>query len=212
MKTFICLFFCLLTLSAQAQIEPANISRWRVNVEMGVQAGRVRPDQPQTYPYYGSIYYPNYYPNSSYSPIRPAGNRIGLTLHAFTGYVLRPQLLTGITFGVDYYNNSAFLPIAAAVQGDLFGRQKRLTPFYNLEGGYAIAGPNPHDNELKGGWLWSPGVGLRINKGNGTGFLISAGYKHQQARQIIPVDGVVVLSQVEYRSYNRLYFRMGFSF
>ncbi len=176
---------------------------------MGIQAGRVRPDQRNSYPYMGYGYLPNYY---NYSPIRAAGNRIGLTIHAFMGYRVQPRLTAGLATGVDYYNNSAFFPVAAAIQGDIFKRVKRVTPFYSLESGYAFAGPNPHDNELKGGWLWSPGVGIRINKGNGTGFLISAGYKHQQAKQVASVDGVQVLSQIEYRSYNRLYFKMGFSF
>jgi len=121
-------------------------------------------------------------------------------------------LVTGLATGVDYYNNSAFFPLAAHVQGDLFGRERRLSPFYTLEGGYAFRGPNPHDNDLHGGLLWSPGLGLRINKGNGTGFLVSAGYRHQQARHDTPVDGVYTLSQTEDRRYNRLYFKMGFSF
>ncbi|WP_460996098.1 hypothetical protein [Spirosoma harenae] len=212
MKIFTCLFLSLLVSAAYAQTEPAHPSHWRTTIEMGVQMGRVRPDQTNAYPYYdyGYISYIPYYP--SYSPNRAAGNRIGLTIHAFAGYIFRPQLVTGLTVGVDYFNNSAFLPIAAAVQGDLFGSKKRVTTFYTLESGYAIAGPNPHDNELKGGWLWSPGVGLRINKGNGTGFLISAGYKHQQAKHIASVDGVQILSQEENRAYNRIYFRMGFSF
>ena len=208
MRTSIWLLFCLLTQYVYAQTELKKSSPWRVTVQMGIQAGRVQPDVPVATPYYGYgyIYSPSYY------PIRSAGNRIGLTINAFTGYSFRPWLTTGLALGVDYYNNSAFLPIAAAIQGDIFGHTKRLTTFYSLESGYAIAGPNPHDNELKGGWLWSPGIGLRINKGNGTGFLISAGYKHQEARQIASVDGVQTLSQIEYRHYNRLYFRMGFSF
>ncbi|GAB2599441.1 hypothetical protein [Spirosoma areae] len=209
MKISLCLLLSLLTQFVHAQTGPAKVSRWKATVEMGVQMGRVRPDPPTVYPYYDYVYSPYYY---NYSPIRGAGNRIGLTIHTFAGYTVQPQLVAGLALGVDYYNNSAFLPIAAAIQGDIFGRTKRLTPFYSLESGYAIAGPNPHESELKGGWLWSPGVGLRINKGNGTGFVISAGYKHQQARHTASVDGVQVLSQIEYRSYNRLYFRMGFSF
>ena len=211
MKPFLCALLCLWVQLTFAQTESPKTSRWRTTVDMGIQAGRVRPDQPQSYPYYdyGYIYYPN---NYTYVPSRTAGNRIGLTIHAFSGYVVHSQLVTGLAVGVDYYNNSVFLPIAAAVQGDLFGRAKRITTFYTLESGYAIAGPNPHDKELKGGFMVSPGVGIRINKGNGTGFLISTGYKHQQAKQVASVDGVQVLSQIEYRYYNRLYFRMGFSF
>lgn len=197
----------LVTLWAHAQTEPAKTSRLLTTVAMGVQFGRVQPDQPNWN--YGYGYYPNYY---NLYPQRPAGNRIGLTIHTFVGYTLQPRLTPGLTLGVDYYNNSAFFPVAAAIQGNIFRRTQRITPFYSLESGYAFRGPNPHGSELKGGWLWSPGVGIRINKGNGTGFLISAGYKHQEARQVASVDGVQTLSQMEYRHYNRLYFRMGFSF
>ncbi|QJW92084.1 hypothetical protein HNV11_23260 [Spirosoma taeanense] len=189
-----------------AQNEPIAAGRWLTTIEMGVQTGRVRPDNlNQNYGYW------SYYPAPYYSQ-RPAGNRVGLTIHAFSGYTFTPSLHVGLSTGVDYYNNSAFFPVAATVQGNIFKRIQRLTPFYCLESGYAFRGPNPHEKELKGGWLWSPGIGLRINKGNGTGFLISAGYKHQQARHIASVDGTQTLSQVEYRRYNRLFFRMGFSF
>lgn len=196
---------CLLTNVTIAQSDSPKSSRWLTTVEMGVLAGRVRPDNPYNNGSYG------YYPTSSL-PLRPAGNRIGLTIHAFTGYLVRNQLAAGLAYGVDYYNNSAFIPVAAAVQGNFLRSQRRISPYYSLESGYAFRGPNPHETELKGGWLWSTGLGIRINKGNGTGFQISAGYRHQRAKQIASVDGVQTLSQVEYRHYNRLYFRMGFSF
>lgn len=193
-----------------ARTGPTKPVRWRTTVQMGVQGGRVRPDAPsQNYGYYGSqIYYPMPY----YQPQRAAGNRIGLTIYATHSYIISPRANVGIASGVDYYNNSAFFPVAATFQGDFFRSERRLSPFYSLESGYAFRGPNPHNKELTGGWLWSPGVGVRINKGNATGFLISAGYKHQEARQTTSVDGVQTLSQIEYRRYNRLFFRMGFSF
>jgi len=207
MKTL--LFFAmglLLTIPSKSQPDPQkNVTHWLTTVQMGVTTGRVRPDQPVYSGGWG--YYPPYYMSQ-----RAAGNRIGLTIHAFSGYKWSRRLVTGLATGIDYYNNSAFFPLAAHVQGDLFGRERRLSPFYTLEGGYAFRGPNPHDNDLHGGLLWSPGLGLRINKGNGTGFLVSAGYRHQQARYDTPVDGIYTLSQTEDRRYNRLYFRMGFSF
>lgn len=199
---------CFLTIGiAHAQPEPPKkVTKWLTTVQMGVLGGRVRPDQP----YYNGGWY-GYY-QTSYTTQRPAGNRIGLTIHVFSGYRISNRLVTGLSSGVDYYNNSAFFPVSAAVQGDLLRRERRISPFCSLESGYAFRGPNPHDKELSGGWLVSPGLGVRINKGNGTGFLISAGYRHQQARQDVPVDGIYTLSQVENRRYNRLYFRMGFSF
>ena len=166
----------LSTIFARAQTSRPTVSHWRTTVEMGVQTGRVRPDNPPI-TYYSSWYYP-----STYYPIRPAGNRIGLTIHATHSYILAPKLSAGLAAGVDYYNNSAFFPIAAVFQGDLTRQERRLTLFYSLEGGYALRGPNPHNKELKGGLLWSPGLGVRINKGNETAFLVSAGYKHQEAR------------------------------
>lgn len=191
--------------NALSQNEPASAPKWRTTVQMGIQAGRVRPDP--GYPNYGYYYY------TVYSPVqRPTGNRIGLTIHATHSYIINTRAAVGVSTGVDYYNNSAFFPVAGIIQGDLLGSPHRISPFYSLESGYAFRGPNPHDKELTGGWLWSPGLGVRISRDNRTGFLISAGYKHQQARQTASVDGVQTLSQIEYRRYNRLYFRMGFSF
>lgn len=203
---FLLLLIYALMQTASAQNPAAKPSRWRTTVQMGVQAGRVRPDAPS------SGYGWDYYSPTYYQPQRAAGNRIGLTIHATHSYIIKSTASVGLTSGVDYYNNSAFFPVAATFQGDFFRSERRLTPFYSLESGYAFRGPNPHDKELTGGWLWSPGLGVRINKGNGTGFLISAGYKHQAARHTASVDGVQTLSQVEYRRYNRLFFRMGFSF
>lgn len=200
----------LLTVASKAQPVPQKkVTRWLTTVQMGVTTGRVRPDAPTYNGYNG--YYGGYY-QSSYSSQRAAGNRIGLTIHVFSGYRWSNRLVTGLATGVDYYNNSAFFPLTGHVQGDVFNRPRRLSPFYTLEGGYAFRGPNPHNNNLHGGMVWSPGLGVRINKGNGTGFLISAGYRHQQARYDTPVDGIYTISQTEDRRYNRLYFRMGFSF
>ncbi|MBC7568477.1 MAG: hypothetical protein H7319_01925 [Spirosoma sp.] len=209
MKTL--LFFViglLLTIPSKSQPDPQkNVTHWLTTVQMGVATGRVRPDQPV----YSGGWYRGYYP-PYYTSQREAGNRIGLTIHLFSGYRWSNRLVTGLATGVDYYNNSAFFPLAGHVQGDLFNRERRLSPFYTLEGGYAFRGPNPHGNDLHGGFLWNPGLGVRINKGNGTGFIVSAGYRQQQARYDTPVDGVYTLSQTEDRRYNRLYFRMGFSF
>ena len=212
MKTrFTLLFLNLLAQAGYAQLQSEASTRWRTTIEMGVQMGRVRPDAGNKGYWYGynSIYYPLY--PTTYAP-RPAGNRIGLTIRATQSYILSQRLGVGLATGVNYYNNSAFFPVAALAQGNLMKHERRISPFYSLENGYAFRGPNPHDKELKGGWLWSPGLGVRIHKGNGTAFLISAGYTHQEARQVASVDGVQILSQVEYRRYNRLFFRMGFSF
>ena len=203
------LLICALARVVCAQPGSPKPRYWCTTVEMGVQTGRVRPDALSQN--YGYGYYPGYYP-VSYQLQRPTGNRIGLTIHATHSYVFSPRASVGVTSGIDYYNNSAFFPVAATFQGDFFSSKRRLAPFYSLESGYAFRGPNPHEKELSGGWLWSPGVGVRINKGNGTAFLISAGYKHQEARQTASVDGVQTLSQIEYLRYNRLFFRMGFSF
>lgn len=205
-------FSCLLTLAGvtgfgQSIPDPTTWAkweapRWRTNIEVGVQVGQVRPD--------ATNYYGGYYP---YYPTRPSGNRYSLSIHGFTGYRIKPTIVAGATAGVDWYSQSQFFPVGAAVQGDVLkGRNRRVTPFYNVESGYAFRGINPHGNDLKGGWFWAPGVGIRINTGNHTGFIISTGYKQQRARQESPVDGVYTISQVEYRRYNRVYFRMGFSF
>lgn len=202
------LFLCYaLLVEASGQTVPSKSSQWQTTVDMGVQAGRVRPEGPVQNYGYGW-----YYPTPSYPARRPAGNRIGLTIHATHSYILTNWIMLGMATGVDYYNNSAFFPLAASVRGNLFRQDRRIIPFYSLESGYAFRGPNPHDNELRGGWLWSPGMGVSINKGNGAGFLISAGYKHQEARHVASVDGVQTLAQTEYRRYNRLYFRLGFNF
>lgn len=202
MRRLICLSIALLASGSLAVAQTTDAPRWQTTIQVGVQAGQVRPDVNTNN---GGWYYPYY-------PVRPAGNRYSLSIYGTTNYAVRSWLRTGLSAGIDWYSQTQLFPVAASLEGRLPKKNQRVSPFVNLESGYAFRGINPHGRDLSGGWLVSPGAGLRINTGNNTGFVISAGYKHQRASQRTPVDGTYTLSQVEYRHYNRIYFRMGFSF
>ncbi len=202
----------LLSLSGRAQPE---LSHWQTDITFGVQAGKVNTESsPNSYwagggDFIAPVYQPAYY---YYYPVDATRNRYGLSIQVFEGYRLNHWLIPGITAGVDWYDNTQLFPVAIGVRGDLLKNERRIMPFYSLESGYGFRGFSYHGNQLHGGWSWSPGVGIRIKTGNKTAYIVSVGYKHQEAKLVSPTDGYTTLSLIETRRYNRLFFRMGFSF
>ena len=188
--------------------------KWVNITEIGVQLGKIQTKN--DFNYYG------YSPSSSlfassgryaYPPLpnNYGVNRNNLSIQTFNGIQLKNGFVPGITLGADWYGNSQFFPVMAALRRDVFKKQRRVSPYYSVDAGYAFRGFG-YDKDLQGGFVWSAGGGLRINTGNSTGLTLSVAYKQQNAYFTAPIDGVYTLAQREDRVYNRIALRMGICF
>ena len=198
---------CLTTINCFAQRKWVNIT------EIGAQLGRIQANSNPDYsnlwvssssfaPSYGR--YPSLPPNYGV-------NRNSLSIQTFNGVRLKNSLTPGITLGADWYGNSQFFPVMAALRGDILKKQRRISPYYSVDAGYGFRGFG-YSSDLRGGLAWSAGGGLRINTGNKTGLAIGVAYKQQNAVYNTPVDGIYTISQRENRVYNRLALRLGICF
>ena len=187
--------------------------KWVNITEIGVQLGKVQTNNdfndlngssslfgPPT----GRFGYPSL-------PNNYGVNRNNLSIQTFNGIQLKNGFVPGITLGADWYGNSQFFPVMAALRRDVFKKQRRVSPYYSVDAGYAFRGFG-YDKDLHGGFVWSAGGGLRINTGNSTGLTLSVSYKQQHAVFTPPIDGVFVLAHREDRIYNRIALRLGICF
>lgn len=142
-------------------------------------------------------------------------NRLSLTAQTFNGVQLRPRLAVGGTVGIDWYAAALLMPLCVGVRYDLArDTQKNVRVFTSLDAGYSVAwlhqGVSGH--KTTGGWVLSPGIGLRIGRPGVANFTLSMSYKRQEARVEKPVDGFYNLARNEDRVYNRLAVRLGVAF
>ncbi len=142
-------------------------------------------------------------------------NRFSFTAQTFNGVQLRPRLAVGATVGVDWYAAALLMPLCAGIRYDLArNNQKNVRVFTSLDAGYGVAWLHQSVLNYKttGGWVASPGIGLRIGRPRTANFTLSMSYKRQQAHVDKPVDGQYTLVRYEDRVYNRVAFRIGVAF
>ncbi len=142
-------------------------------------------------------------------------NRLSLTAQTFNGIQLRPRLAVGGTVGIDWYAAALLMPLCAGVRYDLVrNTQKNVRLFTSLDTGYGVAWLHQSVSSYKttGGWVISPGIGLRIGRPGAANFIMSMSYKRQDAHVDKPVDGFYTLVRSEDRVYNRLALRLGIAF
>ena len=142
-------------------------------------------------------------------------NRLSFTAQTFNGVQLRPRLAVGATVGMDWYAAALLMPLCAGVRYDLaHNAQKNVRVFTSLDGGYGVAWlhQSVSNYTTTGGWVVSPGIGLRIGRPGVGNFTLSMSYKRQSAHVEKPVDGMYTLARFEDRVYNRLAFRLGIAF
>ncbi len=142
-------------------------------------------------------------------------NRLSLTAQTFNGVQLRPRLAVGGTVGIDWYAAALLMPLCAGIRYDLArDTQKNVRVFTSLDAGYGVAWLHQSVSGYKttGGWVLSPGVGLRIGRPGVANFTLSMSYKRQEAHVEKPVDGFYTLARSEDRVYNRLAIRLGIAF
>lgn len=140
--------------------------------------------------------------------------KVSLTAQTFNGVQLSRQLSVGGIVGIDWYKAALLMPIGVGIRLD-FARhpRKNVRLFGIADAGYGFAWLHKGSTgyETKGGLMLNPGLGLRLGRPTGAGFLLSVSYKRQQATVQKPIVGNDV-SRDEARVYNRLALRLGIAF
>ena len=173
--------------------------------EFTVLFGRTR----DTY-YYPSIYSNFTIPNSDYYTLR---NTINLSLQTFNGVVIKPNTTVGITTGLDAYNSTLIMPIAAGIRQVVAQKSKNGAKIQiGLDTGWGFDWLNPKNNfeKLYGGIMINPGFGMKFPTKNGSSWLVNFGYKYQYLKIDQTEVNEYLLSSRETRNLKRLQVRVGF--
>ena len=139
-------------------------------------------------------------------------NKTNLTIQTFNGINLTSKLATGVTLGLDWYNDALINPVALGARYSLLSRYNARL-FATLDAGYGMPwfNKNLNGNRLEGGMMVNPGIGWRLGKPGNAGFTLAITYKRQEAIMKMPTDRSI-LKQEESRQFNRLAVRMGIVF
>jgi hypothetical protein len=182
--------------------QKTNFKKQFVNMtEIGVLAGNVVYDQ--------TVW--NGWGSSTQSTV---SRRINVTIQTFNGIQIKPRLAVGATVGLDEYTSLALLPVSVGVRYDVMAQSAKKVGFFGaFDAGYGLAviQPDVQGYDTRGGLMLNPGVGLRFGAKSGRAFVLTMGYKLQQARINKPLYSGE-LYKYENRSYQRLAIRMGVSF
>ncbi len=173
--------------------------------EFSVLFGRIRDSY-----YYPSIYSNFTIPNSDYYTLR---NTINLSLQTFNGVVIKPKTTVGITTGLDAYNATLIMPIAAGIRQVVAQKSKSGAKIQiGLDAGWGFNWLNPKNNfeKLYGGILINPGFGMKFPTKNGSSWLVNFGYKYQYLKIGQTEVNEYLLSSVETMNLKRFQIRLGF--
>jgi hypothetical protein len=118
------------------------------------------------------------------------------------GYRFSRRLFTGVGIGADLFATETIIPLFGSVRGDII-RSGDFIPFYFADFGYGFNATRNERITYEGGLSAAIGIGFKINLISEKGFLVSFGYRYQQAS--LQQNGVV-----ENRDYRRLALRAGF--
>ena len=118
------------------------------------------------------------------------------------GYRFSRRLFAGIGIGADLFATETIIPLFASFRGDVL-KKGEFIPFYFIDFGYGFNATRNDDIDYKGGLAAAGGIGFKINLIHNKGFLVSFGYRFQQASLVR--DNIF-----ENRDYNRLALRAGF--
>jgi hypothetical protein len=118
------------------------------------------------------------------------------------GYRFSKKLFAGIGIGADLFATETIIPVFASFRGDIL-KKGEFIPYYFIDFGYGFNATRNDDIDYKGGVAIAGGIGFKINLIHDKGFLVSFGYRFQQA-------SLVRNNIFENRDYNRLALRAGF--
>lgn len=97
-------------------------------------------------------------------------------------YHVNRFLNVGVGSGLDFYEGGLIIPIFAEIQGDFL--EKRITPYYALQGGYGIGAIGTQYHTIfEGGLMGHAAIGVHWYTGNKRSYFLSLGYKTQRTYQ-----------------------------
>jgi len=118
------------------------------------------------------------------------------------GYRFSRWIFTGIGVGADLFATETILPVFASVRGDILAKGDFI-PYYFVDAGYGFNVTTNERLSYSGGFAFAAGIGFKIQIINQKGFLVSFGYRYQQAS--------FKENNIEtQRDYSRLALRAGF--
>lgn len=141
-------------------------------------------------------------------------NKISLTINTFNGVQVCPRLAVGGVVAVDWYSAALMMPVGMGLRYDLAKpNDKNVHVFVSADAGYGLNWLNKSstNNDVKGGLMLNPGIGMRLGKPGKGAFVLSLSYKRQavQAQKPLQFNDI---SRDESRVYNRLAVRLGVMF
>ena len=105
-----------------------------------------------------------------------------MSLMLINGYQFKNRLGVGGGFGVEKFDEQV-IPVFADIRYNFL--KGGITPFIYLQAGYSYPlgkSPTGNTNEVKGGALINPGVGLRLNFTAHNALIFSLGWRYQEIR------------------------------
>jgi hypothetical protein len=118
------------------------------------------------------------------------------------GYRFSKRLFTGIGVGADLFATETIIPVFASLRGDIL-KKGDFIPFYFVDLGYGFNSTRNPSIDYRGGLAAAAGIGFKVNLVNDKGFLVSFGYRFQEASRTMG-------TMEESRDYRRLALRAGF--
>lgn len=110
------------------------------------------------------------------------GSGSSLSVNIVNSFQFNPYVGTGLGLGLDLHGDITTLPLYVSLKGVL--TKKKVTPYYFLNAGYAVAWDSENDgfiefDKVKGGWLLQPGFGYQFNLAQ-SALLVGLGYRMQK--------------------------------
>jgi hypothetical protein len=137
-----------------------------------------------------------------------------LTAQTFNGIKLNPNLIVGVTVGVDWYQTFQVVPIMAGVRSILGSNKDKTRLYLSLDVGQGFTWLNDQANlqTIKGGLTFNPSVGLLIPMKSNSALTLSAGYKYTSISSFQDTDFVYGTTILTENIYKRMAIRLGVSF
>lgn len=136
-------------------------------------------------------------------------NSINITNNVAAGYKFHRLIGVGGSAGIDLIEDIIFFPVALEIRGNFFN--KAVTPYYAAQAGYSFPAnlSDFNQNELSGGMVFNPSLGLQFSLSKDVAILLDAGIKIQKYHIYRQTWGGEINQDITLR---RLTMRMGFIF